>query len=143
MDSVPAADQPRGSPAIVYRVSAPVTNQALNALFAASWPDHRSSDLCPALRHSLAYICAYQGDRLVGFVNMAWDGGIHAFILDTTVRPELRRRGIGRELVRRAADVARRDHGIEWLHVDYAPHLQEFYRQCGFRHTEAGVMRLD
>lgn len=142
MDSVPAADLPGDSPVIVYRISAPVTNQALNALFAASWPDHQASDWSPVLGHSLAYICAYQGDRLVGFVNMAWDGGIHAFILDTTVHPDLRRCGIGRELVQRAADVAQRDHGIEWLHVDYPPHLTEFYRQCGFRHTEAGVMRL-
>jgi GNAT superfamily N-acetyltransferase len=142
MNSVPAPNRSRELSEIAYRVNAPVTNQALNALFAASWPAHRTCDFGPVLDHSLAYICAYQGERLVGFVNMAWDGGIHAFILDTTVHPCLRRRGIGRELVQRAADVARREHGIEWLHVDYEPHLEAFYRQCGFRHTQAGVMRL-
>jgi GNAT superfamily N-acetyltransferase len=126
---------------IVYRVSPTVTNESLNALFAASWPEHRWRDYTTVLHHSLAYICAYQGARLIGFLNVAWDGGIHAFLLDTTVQPDLRRRGIGRELVARAAEVAR-DRGIEWLHVDYAPHLGGFYRCCGFRHTDAALLHL-
>ena len=126
---------------ISYRISPPITNDALNALFGASWPDHAWSDFEPALSHSLAYICAYQQDRLIGFVNLAWDGGVHAFLLDTTVLPAFRRHGIGRELVIGAAQVAR-ERAIEWLHVDYEPHLEAFYRGCGFRHTEAGLMRL-
>ena len=31
---------------------------------------------------------------------------------------------------------------VVWLHVDYEPHLLDFYRRCGFRHTEAGLMHL-
>ncbi|MEV4123944.1 carboxylesterase family protein [Nocardia sp. NPDC049707] len=31
---------------------------------------------------------------LIGFVNVAWDGADHAFLLDTKVRPEHRHRGI-------------------------------------------------
>ena len=58
------------------------------------------------------------------------------------MHPEFQRRGIGRELVAHAAQVAR-ERGIMWLHVDYEPHLEAFYRGCGFRHTEAGLMRLD
>nr|MBA4185673.1 GNAT family N-acetyltransferase [Acidobacteriota bacterium] len=65
----------------------------------------------------------------------------HAFILDTTVDKEFRRRGIGTELVKRAAE-ASKEHGVEWLHVDFEPHLQNFYDQCGFRHTAAGLIRL-
>lgn len=78
---------------------------------------------------------------MIGFVNLTWDGGIHAFLLDTTVHPDLRRRGIGTELVRRAAVVAR-ERGIEWLHVDFEPRLSGFYRNCGFRRTAAGLMNL-
>jgi ribosomal protein S18 acetylase RimI-like enzyme len=59
----------------------------------------------------LAYICAYQNDYLVGFVNVAWDGGDHAFLLDTTAHPTFQRRGIGQQLVRKAARVARAE---EW-----------------------------
>ena len=87
-------------------------------------------------------MCAYDQNRLVGFVNLAWDGGIHAFILDTTVHPTVRQRGIGQALVKHAAAVAQ-ERGIEWLHVDYEPHLRAFYRQCGFQHTAAGIRRLN
>ena len=126
---------------ISYHIGPAVTNDALNALFAAAWPNHVWSDFVPVLSRSLAYICACRQDRLVGFVNLAWDGGIHAFLLDTTVHPDFRRHGIGRELVACAAQVAR-ERRIAWLHVDYEPHLESFYRGCGFRHTEAGLMRL-
>jgi GNAT superfamily N-acetyltransferase len=78
---------------------------------------------------------------LIGFVNVAWDGGAHAFLLDTTVHPDFRRRGIATELVRRVAEAARA-RGAEWLHVDFEPHLETFYRGCGFAPTAAGLLRL-
>ncbi|MER7011924.1 GNAT family N-acetyltransferase [Saccharopolyspora sp. NPDC000359] len=88
------------------------------------------------------------GDRsarraLVGFTNVAWDGGDHAFLLDPKVRPEHQRGGIGTELVRRAAEGAARA-GFTWLHVDFEPQLRGFYfAACGFRPTEAGLIALD
>jgi ribosomal protein S18 acetylase RimI-like enzyme len=119
-----------------------VTNQELNALFAAAWPEpHTDRDFAPVLARSMGYICAYVESRLIGFVNVAWDGGSHAFLLDPTVHPDVSRQGIGSELVRRATELAR-SNGAEWLHVDYEPHLAEFYRKCGFRKTEAGLIRL-
>jgi ribosomal protein S18 acetylase RimI-like enzyme len=125
-----------------YRTSPPVTNRELNALFAAAWPQpYVARDFAPVLARSLGYVCAYEGAELVGFVNVAWDGGSHAFLLDTTVHPDRQRRGIGSELVRRAAELARQ-RGAEWLHVDYEPRLAEFYRKCGFRDTDAGLIRL-
>ena len=93
-------------------------------------------------RHSLTWIGAFAGSTLVGFVHACWDGGSHAFVLDTIVHPEHQRRGIGRELVLTAAAEARRA-GCQWLHVDYESHLQPFYRDsCGFRPTDAGLLDL-
>ena len=126
---------------ITYAVSPPVTNEALNALFAASWDNHIPTDFTPILSRSLLYVCAYDGGELVGYVNVAWDGGIHAFLLDTTVHPGWWRGGIGGELVRRAAEAAQ-GRGMVWLHVDYEPHLEGFYRECGFSPSAAGLMRL-
>ena len=126
---------------VSYLVSPTVSNDELNALFAASWPGYEPDDFGPVLDRSLAYVCAYAGDTLAGFVNVAWDGGIHAFLLDTTVHPGSRRQGIGRELVVRAAEEARR-RGMHWLHVDYEPHLDSFYRGCGFEPTLAGLICL-
>ncbi|HST81250.1 MAG TPA: GNAT family N-acetyltransferase [Kineosporiaceae bacterium] len=118
-----------------------VTNAELNELFTASWPGHEATSFEPVLARSLAWVAVRRNDRLIGFVNVVGDGGVHAFILDTTVHPEARREGLGVRLVRAAADEAR-SHGALWLHVDYEPHLEHFYAQCGFRPTTAGLMRL-
>ena len=113
----------------------------LNALFSAAWGSPHNRDFTAILSRSLAHIGAYQDGRLAGFVNVAWDGGIHAFILDTTVHPDMQRQGIATRLVREATRVAR-DRGAEWLHVDFGPHLTGFYHACGFAPTEAGLIKL-
>lgn len=116
-------------------------DEAMQVLWRAAWNVERSGSFQPLLERSLAHVGAYDSQALVGFVNVAWDGGVHAFILDTCVDPDYRRRGIALRLVERAADLARR-RGAEWLHVDFEPHLETFYRQCGFGPTKAGLMRL-
>ncbi|MBF6062849.1 GNAT family N-acetyltransferase [Nocardia terpenica] len=93
--------------------------------------------------HSLGWMTArLPGGDLIGFANVAWDGGDHAFLLDPKVHPGQQHRGIGTELVRRAADAAARS-GCTWLHVDFEPHLRPFYFDaCGFRPTDAGLIAL-
>ncbi|MGR9172236.1 GNAT family N-acetyltransferase [Rhizobium sp. KDH_Rht_773_N] len=113
----------------------------LAALWAAAWQGARPPDFARILPRSLAHLGAYDEGRLIGFVNVAWDGGIHAFLLDTCVHPDLRRRGIAAALVSEAVRVARA-RGAEWLHVDFEPHLQGFYAACGFAPTAAGLIRL-
>jgi len=126
---------------IDYRIEPEVSDDALNALFSTAWPQHTPVQFHPILSRSLTYLCASDGSVLVGFVNVAWDGGLHGFILDTTVHAEYQRTGIGTELLRIAADVARA-RGLEWLHVDYEPHHDAFYRGCGYRETMAGLLHL-
>ena len=63
-------------------------------------------------RHSLGWVCARRGAGLAGFVNVAWDGGVHAFILDTVVAGPLRRHGVGTRLVEVAAREAQARPGV-------------------------------
>jgi GNAT superfamily N-acetyltransferase len=130
---------------IEFRLKPALTNRQLNALFSQGLPLWQTkpdtSDWQPVLRHSLTYVVACDGETLVGFANVAWDGRDHAFLLDPRVHPDNRHRGIGRELVRRAATTAA-DAGCEWLHVDYAPELTRFYETCGFEPTAGGLIRL-
>lgn len=126
---------------IVYRVSPTITNDELNELSAAAWGNNDPTNFRPILERSLTYVCAYRTARLVGFVNVAWDGGVHAFLLDTMVHKKFQRRGIGLKLVEVAAAVVK-ERGLEWLHVDFEPHLQTFYDKCGFRKTNAGLINL-
>jgi len=113
----------------------------LALLWAAAWEHRGTFAYQHVLERSLCHAGTYAGERLVGFVNVAWDGGVHAFLLDTTVHPDFQRRGIGARLVKLATDEARR-RGAHWLHVDYEPHLEHFYQGCGFRPTLAGLIRL-
>jgi GNAT superfamily N-acetyltransferase len=127
---------------VEYALRAPVTNEELNRLFRNAWPGPREgAEFAPVLERSLGYVCGRKDGQLVGFVNVAWDGGSHAFLLDPIVRTDCQRRGIGRELVRRAAELAR-EAGTEWLHVDFEARLEGFYRQCGFRESRAGLIHL-
>src|SRR5690349_8540939 len=66
--------------------------------------------------HSLGWMTARLGDgTLIGFVNVAWDGGDHAFLLDTKVATSYQRRGVATALVRAAVRHAKAA-GCEWLH---------------------------
>ncbi len=129
-----------GQPGIVLVVNPILAAEETAALVEAAWGEMAPDSPLPIDR-CLAHICARDDGRLIGFIKLAWDGGIHAFVLDTTVHPDYQRRGIGRRFVERAAEVAGR-FGVEWLHVDYEPFLEEFYARCGFGPTSAGLMRL-
>jgi len=93
--------------------------------------------------HSLGWVTARSHDgTLVGFVNVAWDGGDHAFLIDTKVRPDQQHRGIGTELVCIAGRRAK-EAGCEWMEVDFEEGLAAFYYDaCGFGPTQAGLLHL-
>ena len=93
-------------------------------------------------QHSLGWVTARSGSDLVGFVNVVWDGSVHAWIQDVMVARAVRHAGLGRRLVDRAAEGAR-EAGCEWLHVDFEDQLAPFYLDaCGFTPTKAGLLRL-
>ena len=78
--------------------------------------------------HSLGWVTARDGDALVGFVNVLWDGEVHAWLQDVMVA---------------AARDGARAAGCEWLHVDFADDLAAFYLDaCGFQPARAGLMQL-
>ena len=130
---------------ITYPWRGPLDNAEREPLHAEGFdraPDPANDWLAQLERHSLGWVTARAGAQLVGFVNIAWDGGGHAFILDTVTAGPWRRRGVGATLVAVAAGPAR-DAGCEWLHVDFEDHLKGFYLDaCGFRPTDAGLIAL-
>ena len=121
---------------ISYRERCAVDDVALSQLHAAAFGE------TPRLvawgerlaRHSLTWFGAFDGDRLVGFVNLAWDGDRHAFLLDAVVAPPRQRHGIGTELVGRAVRAAS-GAACTWLHADYAEDLAPFFTRCGVPRT--------
>lgn len=112
----------------------------MNRLWRSAWNADDDRDFSSILARSLAHVGAFEKGRLVGFVNVAWDGGIHAFLVDTCVEPTVRRRGVATKLIKTAIDARAR--GAEWLHVDFEPYLARLYLSCGFEPTYAGLVRL-
>lgn len=127
-----------------YQWRGDFTNDEANALHADAFEHARFEDDWRTLvtEHSLGWVTARDGDRLVGFVNVIWDGLVHAWIQDEMVSPESRHRGIGVRLIEVARDEAKAE-GCEWLHVDFDDDLQPFYLDAaGFTPTNGGLIDL-
>ncbi len=110
------------------RVHFSVQDKELSDLHARAF-GNRADEVTPWAhrlnQHSLSWVDAFDDGRLIGFVPACWDGGLHAFLLDTVVDPKYQRRGLGRALVQSLIDQVK-GAGCEWLHVDYEPHLADF-----------------
>lgn len=130
---------------ITYVENGPIDNAELSSLIDIAFGGMASGGTTPwsarLSAHSVGWVCAYADGRLCGFVHACWDGGKHAFVLDTAVLPEMQRHGIGAELLRRLTTIARQA-GCEWLHVDYEPQYDSFYQAAGFAPTLAGLRKL-
>jgi GNAT superfamily N-acetyltransferase len=119
---------------ITYKTNPPLTSAGRDAPETSDWQ--------PVLAHSLVYLCAYDGGWLIRFANVAWDGRVHAFLLDPRVHPDWRHKGIGTKLVALAAEAAKAA-GCTVLHVDFRDDLAPFYfDSCSFKPTLAGLIHL-
>ena len=123
------------------------TNEEVNALHAEAF-DTRVFDESEwdwqelTARHSLGWVTARLDGKLVGFINVLWDGLVHAWIQDVMVATNAHHRKIGLRLVESARDGAK-GAGCEWLHVDFDDDLKAFYLDaCGFEPSNAGLMDL-
>ena len=123
------------------------SSEELNGLHAAAFGTRIFTDeewnwVDLTAKHSLGWVVARDELRLVGFVNVVWDGLVHAWIQDTMVDPRDHHRGIGKQLVAGAVE-ATRAAGCEWLHVDFDDDLRGFYfKACGFTPTNGGLIAL-
>ena len=134
--------------AITYEWRGDFSNAEANALHAEAFETRLFSDEDwdwndLVSKHSLGWVVARADDgMLAGFVNVLWDGLVHAFIQDTMVTIGSRGQNVGTQLVAVAREQAR-DAGCEWLHVDFDEHLRAFYfDSCGFTPTTAGLIAL-
>ena len=133
--------------AVTYEWRGEVETGELNALHAEAFETRVFTDdewnwLELLDRWSLGWVVARDGPQLAGFVNVLWDGLVHAWIQDTMVAAGARGAGVGRRLVE-VATTGAREAGCEWLHVDFDDDLRAFYFEaCGFRPTNGGLIAL-
>ena len=116
---------------IVYRLEKNLPLEDVAELYrAAGWlkADEPQERLAPMLRNSFAVMAALEEEsgRLLGMMRALSDGCSDAYLLDLVVRKDMRRRGIGRELVTRLAGHLASS-GVEWIVCVGAPGTDGFY----------------
>lgn len=132
---------------VTYEWRGGFTNTEVNALHAEAFETRVFDDtewnwVELTETHSLGWVLARRGDALVGFVNVVWDGLVHAWLQDTMVAVSARHSGVGTQLVEVAREGAKAA-GCEWLHVDFDDHFRSFYLDgCGFQPTNGGLIAL-
>ena len=132
---------------IVYDWRGPFSNKEIHLLHAQAFEtrlyDESEWDwVTQTDKYSLGWVVARHEGDFIGFVNVLWDGFVHAFIEDVMVHSSYRHKGVGVTLVSHARDRAQLA-GCEFLHVGFAGDLQPFYIDaCGFKPTCGGLMEL-
>lgn len=132
---------------VTYRWRGEFTNDEVNRLHADAF-GHRVFDetewdwIALTANHSFGWVTARSDRSLVGFVNVLWDGLVHAWLQDEMVASSARHRGIGVGLVAVVRGEVKAA-GCEWLHVDFDDDLRPFYIDAaGFTPTSAGLIDL-
>ncbi len=92
----------------------------------AGWTTER---MTRALRGSALAICAWNGDRLIGFARVISDFAWISYLSHLAIHPEFQRRGVGKRLV----EIVLQETSDETtLLVHSADSASGFYRSAGF-----------
>ena len=132
---------------LVLQWRGPFTNEEIHRLHAGAFEtrlyDAREWDWeAQVERHSLGWVVGRIDGRFVAFVNVLWDGLVHAFIEDVMVDVAARGSGVGVAIVQ-AARAGAAAAGCEHLHVNFEPELAPFYLEaCGFEPVQGGLIEL-
>jgi GNAT superfamily N-acetyltransferase len=129
---------------IEYEWRGAFSNQKFHLLHAEAFETRIFDDDWVSLTadHSFGWVTAREDAQLVGFVNVIWDGLVHAWLQDLMVARSCRGHGVATRIVALAREQAAAA-GCEWLHVDFDDDLKPFYFDaCGFQPTNAGLIAL-
>jgi ribosomal protein S18 acetylase RimI-like enzyme len=120
---------------IEYAVVTEVPTEAVVDLYKAGGWWHEEAawrTVIPAMvRGSFCFLVARAGARYVGMGRVISDGVSDGYIQDVVVVPELRGRGVGREIVRRLTARCL-EAGLSWIGLIAEPGTQAFYEPLGF-----------
>lgn len=125
-----------------YEFDAPIAASVLADLREAVGWNRMEPDLTDPRLQNAFHLCAFDGERPVGYVEVVSNGVTDAYIQDLIVHPDYQRRGIGRQLMQRTIDRLRAN-GIYMVSVIYGEaELQRYYEEFGFTTMLCGQMEL-
>lgn len=85
------------------------------------------------------YICCFDGDDLVGFIDIVSNGITDAYLQDLMVKPSYQRKGIGTKLMNMAIEKIKTD-GIYMIGIIFEEKLLGFYKKFGFYPLMSGLL---
>ena len=116
---------------IQYKWTKNFTEEELKDLFlSVNWSSGNYPDkLVIAMRNSSSVFTAWDGDKLVGLINVLDDGIMTAYVHYLLIMPEYQRIGIGEKLVKMVSENYK-----DYLRIVLIAYEKEvgFYKHCGF-----------
>jgi len=119
---------------ILYTHDIPTRDQFYALFQTTGWNDTyqlTAHELEQALQSSWYVVCAYDGDKLVGFGRLVSDGIVHAMIYDMIVDPAYQGQGVGTQILKRLVEYCRAAH-IRDIQLFCARGKRPFYEKNGF-----------
>ncbi len=92
-----------------------------------------------SFKRSYFYICCYDDNKLIGFLDVVSNGVTDAYIQDVMVNPDYQGKGIGTNLMKLAIDKLIEDN-IYMISVLFQDSLLPFYKKFGFNILLAGQL---
>jgi ribosomal protein S18 acetylase RimI-like enzyme len=92
-----------------------------------------------SLKQSYFYICCYEEDNLIGFLDVVSNGVTDAYIQDVMVSPKYQGKGIGTNLINKAINKLKEDN-IYMISVIFEESLLSFYNKFGFNTMLSGQL---
>jgi len=92
-----------------------------------------------SLKNSYFYLCCFNGDDLIGFLDVVSNGVTDSYIQDVIVSPKFQGQGIGTQMMEMAINKLKEDK-IYAISVLFDEELIEFYKKFGFHIMMAGQM---
>jgi len=92
-----------------------------------------------SLSNSYFYICCFNGNELIGFLDVVSNGITDAYIQDVIVKPSFQGKGIGKKLMNMAIEKLTQD-GVYAISVLFNESNLGFYKKFNFNIMMAGQM---
>jgi dATP pyrophosphohydrolase len=125
---------------ITYVVNKPVSAQKIADLRQSVGWNRMEACYRNKMMTSYVNISAYDGERMIGYVDTVSNNVTDAYIQDLMVHPDYQGKGIGTELMNRVIAYLK-THGIYMISVVFEERLKPFYKRFGFYEMLCGQLQ--
>ena len=123
---------------IIYSIETSPNAVVVQALFKQTdWADDRTIEDIQIVLDKSINVCAWDGEKLVGFARAVSDGRFRAFVEDVVVDEAYRKQGIGAGVMRK---LLRELEHIDVLNLQCEDYNVGFYEKFGFKPTNSSAM---